>query len=364
MLQRFLAVIIMVHILPSASLSQTKTISINELLSTCIDASLRGCAEIRAVQAKRQETGSLSQTTLKDASDSRSALTEADGAAQNAIVTSLTKEWNHELEIIGEEDDDDKNSSSGKPDATQETTNNVKPLRRDLCRDILMDDDSDTVLLSDVQIWVDPLDGTREFVENRVSNCQSLIGITVKEIPIAGVMAIPFPDGTLSLEPTVVYGHVGAGYGVCGTSLMKSNKSYDHLERPLVASGDSQAPVMVSGRAIALECAGGGSSVLYGGAGNKILATAAGHVDCTIQHRFGGPWDTCAPEAVLRAMGGKITTWTGDDLTVTHKNAPHHVCNLGFVATGPNSAIDHDALIASLRESKVVQDYLESVKSS
>jgi len=143
---------------------------------------------------------------------------------------------------------------------------------------------------------------------------------------------------------------------------MKSNTSYEHLLQPLVASGDSKAPVMVTGREIALEGTDG-TSVLYGGAGNKILATAAGHVDCTIQHRYGGPWDTCAPEAVLRAMGGRITTWTGEDLTVTHRDVPSYTSKLGFVATGPQSVIDHDKLVESLRKSQVVQDYLDSMKS-
>ena len=61
---------------------------------------------------------------------------------------------------------------------------------------------------------------------------------------------------------------------------------------------------------------GGGSRLVYGGAGNKILAAAIGDVDAVIQHKFGGPWDTCAPEAVLAAMGGQLTDLCGDPLSV------------------------------------------------
>ena len=105
---------------------------------------------------------------------------------------------------------------------------------------------------------------------------------------------------------------------------------------------------MESGRKIALQVAGDdgnggtvtGSNVLYGGAGNKILAVAAGHVDCTIQHKVGGPWDTCAPEAVLKAMGGRITTWVGEKLVSTYKDEvtklSYDSCKLGYVATGAN----------------------------
>jgi len=35
----------------------------------------------------------------------------------------------------------------------------------------------------------------------------------------------------------------------------------------------------------------GGANVIYGGAGNKILAAALGEVACCIQHKYGGPRD-------------------------------------------------------------------------
>ena len=43
---------------------------------------------------------------LKDETDHRSALTEADCAAQRAIIGSLRAEWGNGLQIVGEEDDD------------------------------------------------------------------------------------------------------------------------------------------------------------------------------------------------------------------------------------------------------------------
>ena len=49
-----------------------------------------------------------------------------------------------------------------------------------------------TVPFSDITVFVDPLDGSREFVEGRVSNCQCLIGVSLGSTPIAGVMNAPF----------------------------------------------------------------------------------------------------------------------------------------------------------------------------
>jgi hypothetical protein len=74
-------------------------VNINELLSTCVDACSRGCAEIRSVQERRAAGGSF-QVEIKDATDPKSALTEADGASQAAIVNALRLEWIHRFHLI------------------------------------------------------------------------------------------------------------------------------------------------------------------------------------------------------------------------------------------------------------------------
>merc|ERR1711862_624883 len=43
--------------------------------------------------------------------------------------------------------------------------------------------------------YVDPLDGTREFVEGRLENVACLIGIAKNNRSIAGVIGLPFPNG-------------------------------------------------------------------------------------------------------------------------------------------------------------------------
>lgn len=340
-------------------------ISIHELLSTCVDACFRGCAEIRAVQQKREASidKSLQQVEFKNALDPKSALTEADKAAQAAIVSALRREWGgHQLRIVGEEDDEDVEMDEGGTlpwiaPSNSEAAN--RGLRRDLCTNLSNDDDM-TVPVQDIIVFVDPLDGTREFVEGRLSNCQTLIGVAVNGQAVAGAIGIPFPDGTMTKDTTVVYGHAGAGhYGVVGstTVILPSNPHNNDgsLRRPFIASGDSTAPVMVTARALALEQVGG-TSVLYGGAGNKILATAVGHVDGTIQHCFGGPWDVCAPAAVLRSMGGRITNLLGEEIYITSSSGDR-APSLGFVATGAGSGVDHDELVRVLRASPVVRAY-------
>ena len=68
------------------------TVSLAEVLSTCVDAASRGCAEISAVQSRRAAGGELS-VAMKDQADVRSALTEADLAAQRVMVGALRSAW-------------------------------------------------------------------------------------------------------------------------------------------------------------------------------------------------------------------------------------------------------------------------------
>ena len=341
----------------SSAVSATQKVSINVLLSTCVDACQRGCLEIRDVERKRQ-AGEAFAVEFKDSRDPKSALTEADARAQHAIIDSLLQAWGDCLTIVGEEEDEEEENIL-KQALISDTS---EPLRKDLCCNILKDPKVDDIVadLSDITVFVDPVDGTREFVEGRLRNCQALVGIALKGFPVAGVIGVPFPSGVLNAEEqsTIVYGQVGVGYGTIGSKLEPQYPDQSP-KRPIMASGDATIAVMVEARTRLIEEQFKGSNQLYGGAGNKILATALGHVDCTVQHKFGGPWDTCAPEAVLESMGGTITDMQGKELVITQRHTSIHWNQMGFVATGANSVVTHEDLIQALKDSKVVQSYLE-----
>jgi len=357
-------------------------VDVRELLSTCVHAAQLGCAEIRDVQQQRHlssDSNAVLQVEFKDVRDPKSTLTVADGLAQRAVVQSLRLAWGRDLHIVGEEEDDDDDDDNLETETNEDAAlkEEVTTLRRDLCSNLL---EADLVNLRDVTVYVDPLDGTREFVEERLSNCQCLVGIAVNGKARAGAIGIPFPnDGNNSNDsnniPVVVYGHVGRGHGMilkptthddatataaAAATLTPSNTEYQEqkLPRPWLATGDATAPVMEETRQ-RFAALLGGNTVLYGGAGNKILAAALGHVDATVQHKYGGPWDTCAPQAVLEAMGGCMTDVMGNELVIHQRgnNAPVFANRLGFVATGKASGVRHAELVDMLRQSPVVQEY-------
>ena len=120
------------------------------------------------MQAQRVSGGAAALTIMEAKDEQELAgqyLTEADLAAQAAIVAALQNAWPG-VHIIGEEDD---SAPSLRPD-------DVPSLRRDLCPELA---GAASVALDAVTIFVDPLDGTREYVEERLANVQSLVGVAV-----------------------------------------------------------------------------------------------------------------------------------------------------------------------------------------
>ena len=333
------------------------TVSLAEVLSTCVDAASRGCAEISAVQSRRAAGGELS-VAMKDQADVRSALTEADLAAQRVMVGALRSAWPG-LVIVGEEDEDE---SAG---AADEVTG--PPLRRDLCAELGAP--GLEAPLEELCVFVDPLDGTREFVEGRLENVQSLVGLARRGRPVAGAVGLPFaaagsddPAAAIS-EPVVVYGLVGAGTGTCG---VRPRAATTIGARPLVATGDSGNACLSAARGAAL--AGGGTAHVVGGAGHKLLMAAYGEADLAIMH-FGtrlwdsnpnpnpdpdpdpnpspnstgtSLWDSCAPGAIVLAKGGRVTDLFGAPLV--HLPGADLKNGLGVVASAPGAAARHEAL--------------------
>jgi 3'(2'), 5'-bisphosphate nucleotidase len=74
----------------------------------------------------------------------------------------------------------------------------------------------------------------------------------------------------------------------------------------------------------------------------KILEVIEGRADCYLYPRDGTKrWDTCAPEAILLSLNGKLTNVFGDEY-----NYEIHDINSGLVnnSTGIIATINNDSL--------------------
>ena len=160
----------------------------------------------------------------------------------------------------------------------------------------------------DFTIWVDPLDGTKEYTEGYLDHVTVLVGIAVGKKAIGGVIHQPFwnyqePEKKLG---RTFYGVVGAGIGGHLTPCEPPK------EERIVTSTRSHSTGLV-GQVI--DACQPTKVLKVGGAGHKVQLLMEGQAHCYV---FCSPgckkWDTCAPEAILHAIG---------NLLVSHSLKPH-----------------------------------------
>ncbi|XP_068618881.1 3'(2'),5'-bisphosphate nucleotidase 1 isoform X1 [Battus philenor] len=258
--------------------------------------------------------------------------TEADRSAQRCIIASLEAQYPN-LSIIGEEDN---------PVDTQD----------EIPSDwIVVDKDNEVMRLEcpsslqgvneeDIVVWVDPLDGTSEYTQGALmlkrdpwerwkmylthpfisikwylSLLQSnygflehvtvLIGISVNERPVAGVIHQPYYKNLIGGEKKIgrtIWGLQGVGVGGFvpapppDSLIITTTRSHSN---PVVEK--------------ALNVMNANQILRVGGAGYKVLQLLEGIASVYVFASSGcKKWDTCAPEAILSAAGGKLTDIVGN----------------------------------------------------
>ena len=80
--------------------------------------------------------------------------------------------------------------------------------------DYLLPPELSQLVTGDVTVFIDPLDGTREFVEGRLEAVQCLVGVAYRGRAVAGVVGVPWPRRGGSSQ--VLCGVVGSQSGVWG----------------------------------------------------------------------------------------------------------------------------------------------------
>lgn len=159
------------------------------------------------------------------------------------------------------------------------------------------------------RLWVvDPLDGTREFID-RIDEFSVMVGLAVDGEARLGAVYQPAADRLFA-------GDVRSGAWVI------EGAREGAVPRPL-AVGDLGAPLRFvrsrshpDERIRRLEAALGEVEViLSGSAGSKCALVASGQADLYVHPvPYLKEWDTCAPEAMLRAAGGRVTDCGGEPL--------------------------------------------------
>lgn len=256
--------------------------------------------------------------------------TQADRSAQDCILASLFTQY-PELKVVGEEGELDMSSVD---------------------KDMVVRDVDQSALklpcpaewqgagMGDLTVWVDPLDGTKEYTQGLLDHVTVLIGIAVGSKAVAGVIHQPYYN--YKTEGATVgrtfYGLVGAG--VHGLT-----RVLPPADQRIVTTTRSHGTGLVQD---ALDILKPDQVLKVGGAGHKVLLLMEGQASAYV---FPSPgckkWDTCAPEAILHAMGGKLTDIHGDDYQY-HSEVQHQNME-GVLATARSE--DHALYVTELPQS-------------
>lgn len=152
--------------------------------------------------------------------------------------------------------------------------------------------------LSRKRVWIiDPLDGTREYGEER-SDWAVHVGLAVDGVALAGAVALP---------------------GLDGGALFRS-------DRPVVLPAHGGAPRLLVSRtrpaaeAVAVAEMLGGELVAMGSAGAKAMAVIRGEADIYLHSGGQYEWDSCAPVAVARAHGLHCSRIDGGPLAYNRRD--------------------------------------------
>lgn len=182
--------------------------------------------------------------------------------------------------------------------------------------------------------FVDPLDGTKEFVAGIAEFCV-MVGLAIDGVAAVGAVAVPAEDYAL--------------IGVVGSGAYRIDKT-GSVPLAMSSSDDAAHARIVTSRmrrherldAVYREL-GSPREVRCGSVGVKIAKLLIGEADAYI-HPGGGPklWDLCAPEAIVRAAGGVFTDERGRAINYARRQVAH---NDGMVVSGPEM---HRALLDAI----------------
>uniref|UniRef100_A0A8C2RA41 3'(2'),5'-bisphosphate nucleotidase 1 n=1 Tax=Capra hircus TaxID=9925 RepID=A0A8C2RA41_CAPHI len=162
----------------------------------------------------------------------------------------------------------------------------------------------------DLVVWVDPLDGTKEYTEGLLDNVTVLIGIAYEGKAIAGVINQPYynyqnDENQKLREPrndAKVRKIARTIWGVLGLGAFGFQLKEVPAGKHIITTTRSHNSQLVTDCITAMNP----DDVLrVGGAGNKIIQLIEGKASAYV---FASPgckkWDTCAPEVILHAVGG------------------------------------------------------------
>ena len=177
---------------------------------------------------------------------------------------------------------------------------------------------------------VDPLDGTKEFV-NRNGEFTVNIALIAENVPLVGVVCVPVQDRTYVGNTSTMDARV---YGAAGERQVKSRRFSEKPTEIKVVASRSHVSNELRAYLKSIDEIFSGVETISMGSSLKLCALADAEAD--IYPRLGptSEWDIAAAHAVLVAAGGQIYVSDGSPLTY---NMKEDILNPNFIAVGDSS---------------------------
>lgn len=213
----------------------------------------------------------------------------------------------------------------------------VKRLAEAFPEDVVISEEiaDDPRRLTARRVWyVDPIDGTKNFIRGEQSYC-IMIGLCVAHTPTLGVIYQPNHD-------SMVFASLGGGSWSSRkgqTCRLRTSKTSALEDARLITSSVDG----VADADLIRQCLGIRRAESIGSIGMKICTIALGGRDLYVNPATHcSSWDTCAPQIVLQEAGGRMSDLHGDELRYDAALTRHQ---RGLVAS---NGLLHDAVVASL----------------
>ncbi|EFA00621.1 putative inositol monophosphatase 3 [Tribolium castaneum] len=148
--------------------------------------------------------------------------------------------------------------------------------------------------IRDISVWIDPLDATYEYTGKLYKYVTTMVCVAVKEEPVIGVIHKPF-----NTESHTFWAWVGKAKS---SNLKYARSKSENIKIIISMSHSGEIKKVLSEKMKNVDI------IEAAGAGYKALEVALGNVDAYLHTTAIKKWDICAGNAIIKAVGGKMTT--------------------------------------------------------
>ncbi|CAL1529949.1 unnamed protein product [Lymnaea stagnalis] len=293
-------------------------VSMKELLAVSIGLAQRGGLQVKEIYQKHR-LGETVKGKTKEGADEM--LTNGDLESHRTIFYGFSKIY-PSIKVVSEEHDN-------KP----VDFNQISPVatKIDEVEEVIKSDQS--IPVSRIAIWIDPLDATQEYTESLTQYVTTMVCVVVDGEPKIGVINVPFQDETIWAWDG--YGH---SKNLKPGETTETGGSQKHS---IIVSRSHQGDV----EKVAKSAFGDDVKIITaGGAGYKSMEVIKGSVNAYTHITLIKKWDICAGNAILNAVGGKMTTLDGD-----------------FIDYSPSLSVKNERGLLATVNSKLHYDYLDKL---